>query len=351
MEVHYRRDLESNYLILTDRSGREENYEDRMLTENRIYGLLSCVKQRHGDWEEYYYEITGRQSILLLYERKMIGWDDLQAFLKDLNRILETSREYLLNPDHVILEPEYIYQNARTKKVSLCYYPGYEKNIRSSFLTLAEFLLEKLMKEDSRVIEFGYELYQSAMEPNFSLPELLKKYRQEEPVVVPVPVITETEPKQEENLHKAGGWKNLFQKKPKKTSIEDYVAEADKISSGSVLFLKEQGIQEETACLQKIKKEGLLLKCCSQDYPDFQINSELFLIGKQRESVDGCIPLPTVSRLHARITRNGEVYYLEDLNSTNGTWADRIQLNPYELFMLRNGMKIVFASVEYEVCL
>ena len=42
-------------------------------------------------------------------------------------------------------------------------------------------------------------------------------------------------------------------------------------------------------------------------------------------------------------------YYLEDLNSTNGTWADRIQLDPYELFPLENGMRITFASVEYEV--
>ena len=37
------------------------------------------------------------------------------------------------------------------------------------------------------------------------------------------------------------------------------------------------------------------------------------------------------------------------LNSTNGTWADRIQLDPYELFPLENGMRVTFASVEYEV--
>ena len=40
---------------------------------------------------------------------------------------------------------------------------------------------------------------------------------------------------------------------------------------------------------------------------------------------------------------------MEDLNSTNGTWVDEIQLNPYELFCLKDGMKIAFASAEYEV--
>ena len=67
--------------------------------------------------------------------------------------------------------------------------------------------------------------------------------------------------------------------------------------------------------------------------------------------MDGCIPASTVSRIHARIYFDDTAYFLEDLNSTNGTWADQMQLNPYELFPLQNGMHITFASVEYEVLL
>ena len=73
------------------------------------------------------------------------------------------------------------------------------------------------------------------------------------------------------------------------------------------------------------------------------------MIGKKRDNVDGCIPAATISRIHARITKEGSVYYLEDLNSTNGTWADQMQLDPYELFPLENGLRITFASAEYEV--
>ena len=36
MNVHYKRDLNSNYMILTDEH-REDGYEVRMITENRIY--------------------------------------------------------------------------------------------------------------------------------------------------------------------------------------------------------------------------------------------------------------------------------------------------------------------------
>jgi pSer/pThr/pTyr-binding forkhead associated (FHA) protein len=65
--------------------------------------------------------------------------------------------------------------------------------------------------------------------------------------------------------------------------------------------------------------------------------------------VDGCIPAETISRLHARIIKEGDLYFLEDLNSTNGTWAEQMQLDPYELFPVEDGMRVTFASAEYEV--
>lgn len=46
MDVRYKRDLNSNYMIMTDAEKREEIYEDRMITENRIYGFLPCVEQK-----------------------------------------------------------------------------------------------------------------------------------------------------------------------------------------------------------------------------------------------------------------------------------------------------------------
>ncbi len=58
MDVRYKRDLNSNYMIMTDAEKREEIYEDRMITENRIYGFLPCVEQKKEKQTEYFYEIT-----------------------------------------------------------------------------------------------------------------------------------------------------------------------------------------------------------------------------------------------------------------------------------------------------
>lgn len=46
MDVRYKRDLNSNYMIMTDAEKREEIYEDRMITENRIYGSFHVWNRR-----------------------------------------------------------------------------------------------------------------------------------------------------------------------------------------------------------------------------------------------------------------------------------------------------------------
>lgn len=356
MDVRYKRDLNSNYMILTSAETDREVYEVRMITENRIYGFLPCVSQEHESCVEYYYEITGRQNMGLVYERRKLTCKQLRGLLRELERILEAAREYLLTPNHFILTPEYMYFHTKSEKLSLCYYPDYEKDIRESFLDLAEYLLGKLDKSDTEGIEFGYDLYQCALEPNFSLLDVLHQHaRLEEPEPAETEkAVSEPAPSvQEEILEKTGSWKNFFKKKQKKPCLEDYVAEAERLGSGSVLFLKEQDeikpARKETTFLQPKKREGLILQSRDPEYPDMEMTGDSFLIGKRRGSVDGCIPAPTISRIHARITKEGEVYFLEDLNSTNGTWAEQRQLDPYELFPLEDGMRVTFASAEYEV--
>ncbi len=352
-EVHYKRDLNSNYMILTDERTDDNSYEERMITENRIQGLLPCVTQRREKSTEYYYEITGKQSMTLLYERRKMTYDQLLELLKGLWKILENAEEYLLGADHFILEPEYIYLHTKSEKPCLCYYPAQEKNIRESFLSLAEYLLGKLDRSDTAGIEFGYDLYQRAMEPNFSLREILQRYnpveekQEEEPIAIQT--VSERPSVQAQTLEKTGSWKNFFRKKPKKPRMEDYVEEAEHLGSGSVLFLREQGAAKETMCLAEPRREGLTLKNQDGEYPDLHVTEGPYLIGKRKDNVDGCIPAPTISRIHARITKQSAQYYLEDLNSTNGTWADEVQLNPYELCPLLGGMQIRFAGASYVV--
>lgn len=55
-----------------------------------------------------------------------------------------------------------------------------------------------------------------------------------------------------------------------------------------------------------------------------------FTIGKKEDVVDGVISEASVSRIHARFLKEKDVIYLEDLNSTNGTYKNGVLLAPHE---------------------
>ena len=63
--------------------------------------------------------------------------------------------------------------------------------------------------------------------------------------------------------------------------------------------------------------------------------------------MDACLKSAAVSRIHARIVREGEEYLIEDLNSKNGTWVDGELLNYKERRKLKKNDRIRFADEEY----
>ncbi|MCI9136821.1 MAG: FHA domain-containing protein [Lachnospiraceae bacterium] len=80
---------------------------------------------------------------------------------------------------------------------------------------------------------------------------------------------------------------------------------------------------------------------------DIWITKETFLLGKSRQQAEGIIDAEGVSRLHARISKEGEVYYLEDLNSTNGTYLNEIPLQYRQKKELCRSDRIRFGAEEY----
>lgn len=72
-----------------------------------------------------------------------------------------------------------------------------------------------------------------------------------------------------------------------------------------------------------------------------------FIIGKQENLVDYILPRETVSRLHLRIDRKDERYYVQDLNSTNGTSVGGRMLENNEIMEIWEGVEVNIAGVRY----
>lgn len=77
------------------------------------------------------------------------------------------------------------------------------------------------------------------------------------------------------------------------------------------------------------------------------LNEDMTVIGKLETACDAVISLPTVSRIHAKIRKREEEYYLTDMNSRNGTAVNGRILLPDEEYQLQPEDEVDFAQARY----
>ena len=89
---------------------------------------------------------------------------------------------------------------------------------------------------------------------------------------------------------------------------------------------------------------SLYAQLCFADDTVVSLRGHQWLIGKSPVDTDICLAKPTVSRMHARIWKKEDAYYIEDLHSRNGTMVEGKLLEPEEKRRLESGMRLSFAE-------
>lgn len=306
MRISYKRELDHNYLIL-EQEDFQSSYQIEMLTRNRIPGLLECRLSLVDQNAVFYYEITSRQSLRLVLERRRLTAIELEAFLEKMLQTAQSCEEYLLDTGTLLFDPDYIYLDSDRWEFFFCLFPFYEEEMGNGLLGLAEFLLDRLDKQDPGAVALGYELYRMAGEENVSLEQILMKHREEN--------------------------KKEFTPQMQREPEKEKPKAADK--TGETVFLK--------------KDTGLVLRSENPSYLSMEITGTDFLIGKKKDAVDGWIKARGISRIHGKISKEEEGYYLTDLNSTNGTFLNGGRLEVNEKARIRPGDIVGFADVKYVV--
>lgn len=83
------------------------------------------------------------------------------------------------------------------------------------------------------------------------------------------------------------------------------------------------------------------------EFATIYLEQELTVVGKMENAADAVIPRATVSRVHARIRKVQEEYFLTDLNSRNGTAVNGRMLKVNEEYQLQDEDEIDFAEARY----
>lgn len=367
LETEYVRNLNCNYVRLRLQEKPEDNrYQYCILNRGGIRYLLPCsLRYINGD-AFLYYDISSTQSMVQLFETHTIKRDWMEDFLWGMERMQQELGRYLLEEHNVIWNPAHIYQDLEKNDFCFLYVPYYQGE--TGLKQLLDFWVEHIDYEDEALVEFVYglhEQYDTAGDVCLQ-GRILEKFR-------------ELEEKQQQALTAAD---HLPEPELPLSQENAALPEPASIKKGLLSFLERRRKKQEPPSYQEILQRQVSMQTlgavCEEIAYDagqeeeygktvymeeqreqirglYRENGELamrieklpFVIGKKKEEADYVLEDRSVSRIHARILEENGSIYLEDLNSTNGTFKNGLRMQPYEKRRLEKNDELCFGKVEF----
>lgn len=375
LQTEYLRNLNSNYeRILLDKKPEENRYQYCILSRGGIKGLLSCSLRYINGLGYLYYDISSKQNVAQLFSSRCITREWIKDFLWSMQQIRQELERFLLDCSNIIWYPEQIFQDIESNVFSFLYIPYYGGE--SSFVRLLDFWVEHIDYNDEVLVDCVYHMYEQLErsgdvylqskifedakvldQPQVQMVQEQMNIDQEQESYPAqqqesYPLWQQTAEQQENDVRSAvpekreekKGFLGLFDNKRRKGRDlrENYRLDMQRAMEGyavaeETFYMDEEYgqtvyIEEQPETTERVRR-----LYTPEDRLVASIEKPILTIGKKKEEVDVVLEDSSVSRMHARISKEGQDYYLEDLNSTNGTFKNGLRLQPYEKRKLESG--------------
>lgn len=178
MRTEYKKELNRVCLHIDIAGHYEENYQMHMLRENHIPGIIEVDGCGIDGQSRYIYQVTGLTSMKALYEAVPIQKEAIEEFVSCLMQTLEMVKQYMLNPDCLLLYPEFVFFGK--EKWHFCYVPARKRPLCKAFHVITEYILQKLDYEETSAIMLAYELHKATLQDNYNLQQIMEEYEEHE---------------------------------------------------------------------------------------------------------------------------------------------------------------------------
>lgn len=379
MRTEFVRSLNCNYArILLKEKPEEKRYQYCILSRGGIRGLLPC-SLRYINGEAYlYYDISSKQNIKQLYGGRCITRAGVTDFMWSFRQIEQELGRFLLDRSNILWYPEQVYQDLESNVFSFMYFPYHEGG--SGFKELLEFWVEQIDYDDEELVDCIYQMYEQyerngevylqakiyedvkKLEDTGKPAARIKTVESVRTVEVSVEEFEEERGKVEREKAERGSEErgraerenverkeaemtepdrkkhffSIFEgKKKREREIRDNYRQIMQEHMNGYAVAEETPYEEEygrTIYLEgpREEKEKKRELCTPEGRILAELDRPITTIGKRKEEADIVLEDMSVSRLHARVVKEKDTYYIEDLNATNGTFKNGLQLQPYE---------------------
>ena len=178
VQAEFETKLNRSCLHLYKEEHYEEDYQIPMLRQNQLDGLLKVEGCEVEGKARYTYEISGLTSMKNMYENACIKKQEIEGMITRILEVTETLQRYMLNPNCLVLKPEYIFY--KEGRWLFCYFPGMEEDLCKLFHELTEYFVRMLDYEDTEGIFLAYELHKATLQEHYDLELIMKEYKSRE---------------------------------------------------------------------------------------------------------------------------------------------------------------------------
>ena len=351
-EITYERDVNKSYMKIP--AAIETSLDEKLIFRRAYQGILPMEKCYVNGSGQYWYNISGWQALDAYCRMKSINQSFFETLILRICSQLEVLEWNLINTNCLVVDPELIFVSNSGEDISFILYPETKGNFLEELQQLMEYLLTKLNHGDKEGVHQAYGIYNMTHTEGYSIADLkqtILKYRSKETMEEEIEEISENIydiPKEEPIIEKK--WTQVFDwikelipmKKENKEDIPMVIYPEDEPEESNEITIN------PTICLAATIGEarGMLIYEGMKDYPDFELEQSTCILGKNPK-VKLYIARETISQFHAKFDYVDKTYYIEDMNSTNGTFINDDMLSYKEKRALSPGDVLRFADVKY----
>lgn len=372
MKIDYLRTAKKSFMIVKDADYTYEHYELQMILKNDIASLLTFQIMVGDGAVEYWYDVTGMQSLDRQFSVRPVDEAEIRRLLGGLIDMKYDMDRYLLDDRNIVFLTDMIFYDRFLDKLRFCYIPGLSGQKGYEIRKLFEELLQHLDHRDPLAVSIGYDLYERCMAGEFALEdcrECLCRHSREQRLEEEQETDwkeddrkeDEQDEKTEEEADKRVPERKWFHRKAKRQNKKQrrihysrFLDEEQEISSTAEEIHAPEQEYESKGYTQFFAPEELmdiweLIYKGDGMEKDLVLTEFPYYIGTDSTKVQGVMQSRCVSRIHARLFLEENRLMLEDYNSTNGTWLNRHLLPMNTPSEVHPGDRIVIATEEYMV--
>lgn len=154
-----------------------ENYQMRMIKNNRIPGLLRVSGCGMEGASRYYYHTGHSQSLETYYKNKDIKAEEILKLTRQFLSVMEKMKDYMLEPNYLMLSEKYIFE--KDENYFFCFFPENEKTWQVSYHELMEYFVKKVDYQDLESIQLACMLHKETLKETYDIESILQQYEEE----------------------------------------------------------------------------------------------------------------------------------------------------------------------------